>query len=102
MVYKPLRVLAAIAFASDLVTVSVAYLLAYLLRFRFEIVPVTKGIAPLETYLSFLPVALALWIGASAVNGLYAPQRRLSRTGTTAAGTTQRRRGCSASRRSTW
>jgi Undecaprenyl-phosphate glucose phosphotransferase len=80
MVYKPLRVLAAIAFASDLVTVSVAYLLAYLLRFRFEIVPVTKGVAPLEAYLAFLPVALALWVGASAVNGLYAPQRRLSRT----------------------
>jgi Undecaprenyl-phosphate glucose phosphotransferase len=80
MVHKPLRALSAIAFASDVATVSAAYLLAYFLRFRFEIVPVTKGIAPLETYLSFLPVALVLWIAASAVNGLYAPQRRLSRT----------------------
>src|SRR3990172_2069530 len=80
MVQKPLRVLSAIAFVSDLATVSVAYLLAYLLRFRFEIVPVTKGIARLEVSLSFLPVALALWVAASAVNGLYAPQRRLSRT----------------------
>jgi exopolysaccharide biosynthesis polyprenyl glycosylphosphotransferase len=80
MVHKPLRVLSAIAFLSDAVTVSTAYLLAYYLRFRFEIVPVTKGIAPLGVYLSFLPVALALWVAASAVNGLYAPQRRLSRT----------------------
>ncbi|HWR98790.1 MAG TPA: undecaprenyl-phosphate glucose phosphotransferase [Candidatus Methanoperedens sp.] len=80
MVHKPLRVLAAIAFVSDFVTVSAAYLLAYLLRFRFEIVPVTKGIAPLEIYLNFLPVALALWFAASWANGLYAPQRRLSRT----------------------
>ena len=75
-----MRVISAIAFASDLAAVSVAYILAYYLRFRFEIVPVTKGIAPLEVYLSFLPVALALWFAASAVNGLYAPQRRLSRT----------------------
>src|SRR5512134_2205104 len=80
MVHRPLRVLSAIAFLSDLATVSAAYLLAYLLRFRFEIVPVTKGIAPLSIYLAFLPVALALWVAASAVNGLYAPQRRLSRT----------------------
>jgi Undecaprenyl-phosphate glucose phosphotransferase len=80
MVHKPLRVLAAIAFVSASVTVSAAYLLAYLLRFRFEIVPVSKGIAPLEIYLNFLPVALALWFAASWANGLYAPQRRLSRT----------------------
>jgi len=39
MVHKPLRVLSAIAFVSDLAAVSAAYLLAYLLRFRFEIVP---------------------------------------------------------------
>jgi exopolysaccharide biosynthesis polyprenyl glycosylphosphotransferase len=80
MVHKPLRVLSAVAFLSDLTSVSVAYLLAYLLRFRFEIVPVTKGIAPLEIYLNFLPVALALWFAASWANGLYAPQRRLSRS----------------------
>src|SRR5512139_170778 len=80
MVHKPLRVLSAVAFLSDLVAVSAAYLLAYLLRFRFEIVPITKGIAPLDVYLAFLPVALALWFAASAATGLYAPQRRLSRT----------------------
>jgi len=80
MVHKPLRLLAAIAFLSDLAAVTAAYLLAYFLRFRFEIVPVTKGIAPLEVYLNFLPVALGLWFAASWANGLYAPQRRLSRT----------------------
>jgi hypothetical protein len=80
MVQKPLRALAAIAFVSDLATVSAAYVLAYLLRFQLEIVPVTRGFAPLATYLNFLPVALALWFASSWVNGLYAPQRRLSRT----------------------
>jgi Undecaprenyl-phosphate glucose phosphotransferase len=80
MMHKPLRILSAIVFVSDLVSVSAAYLLAYFLRFRFEIVPVTKGIAPLGIYLNFLPVALALWFAASWANGLYAPQRRLSRT----------------------
>jgi Undecaprenyl-phosphate glucose phosphotransferase len=76
--HRPLRVLSAIAFASDFATVSVAYFLAYFLRFRFEIVPLTKGIAPLEVYLSFLPVALALWFAASWANGLYHPHRKHS------------------------
>jgi exopolysaccharide biosynthesis polyprenyl glycosylphosphotransferase len=74
--HRPLRVLSAIAFFTDLATVSVAYCLAYLLRFRFEIVPITKGIAPIGVYLSFLPVALALWFFASWANGLYHPQRK--------------------------
>ncbi len=78
MMHRPLRVLSAIAFASDFATVSVAYFLAYFLRFRFEIVPLTKGIAPLEVYLSFLPVALALWFAASWANGLYHPHRKHS------------------------
>jgi len=77
---RPLRTISAICFLLDLATVSGAYLLAYFLRFRFEIVPVTKGFAPLSVYLAFLPVALLLWVGASSVGGLYAPQRRLSRT----------------------
>jgi len=74
--HRPLRVLSAIAFASDFAAVSVAYFLAYFLRFRFEIVPLTKGIAPLEVYLSFLPFALALWFYASWANGLYHPHRK--------------------------
>jgi hypothetical protein len=69
MMHRPLRILSASAFASDFVTVSVAYFLAYFLRFRFEIVPVVKGFAPLGVYLSFLPMALALWICASWANG---------------------------------
>ncbi|MHB8836570.1 MAG: undecaprenyl-phosphate glucose phosphotransferase [Candidatus Methylomirabilia bacterium] len=76
MMHRPLRILSAIAFASDFATVSVAYILAYFLRFRFEIVPLTKGIAPLEVYLSFLPFALALWFYASWANGLYHPHRK--------------------------
>lgn len=76
MMHRPLRVLSAIAFATDFATVSVAYFLAYFLRFRFEIVPLTKGIAPLGVYLSFLPIALALWFYASWANGLYHPHRK--------------------------
>jgi len=78
MMHRPLRVLSAIAFASDFATVSAAYFLAYFLRFNFEIVPLTKGIAPLGVYLSFLPVALALWFFASSTYGLYAPHRKHS------------------------
>ena len=78
MMHRPLRVLSTIAFATDFATVSVAYFFAYFLRFRFEIVPLTKGIAPLEVYLSFLPVALVLWFFASSANGLYAPHRKHS------------------------
>jgi exopolysaccharide biosynthesis polyprenyl glycosylphosphotransferase len=76
MMHRPLRVLSAIAFATDLATVSVAYCFAYFLRFHFEIVPLTKGIAPLGVYLSFLPVALVLWFYASWANGLYHPHRK--------------------------
>jgi Undecaprenyl-phosphate glucose phosphotransferase len=75
---KPQQILSALCLASDLVTVSAAYLFAYFLRFRFEIVPVTKGFAPLGVYLSFLPVALFLWVFASTANSLYAPQRKHS------------------------
>jgi len=76
MMHRPLRALSAIAFVTDFATVSVAYFLAYFLRFRFEIVPLTKGIAPLGVYLSFLPIALALWFYASWANGLYHPHRK--------------------------
>ena len=78
MMHRPLRVLSAIAFATDFATVSGAYFFAYFLRFRFEIVPLTKGIAPLGVYLSFLPIALALWFYASWANGLYQPHRKHS------------------------
>jgi FlaA1/EpsC-like NDP-sugar epimerase len=78
MMHRPLRVLSAIVLLCDLATVSVAYVLAYLLRFQFEVVPITKGFAPFGVYLSFLPVALLLWTLASSANGLYAPQRKHS------------------------
>jgi Undecaprenyl-phosphate glucose phosphotransferase len=78
MMKKPLQTLSALCLLSDLLTVSTAYVLAYFLRFRFEIVPVTKGFAPLGLYLAFLPVALALWALASSGSGLYAPQRKHS------------------------
>jgi Undecaprenyl-phosphate glucose phosphotransferase len=75
---RPLQIHSAIALATDMFAVTLAFFLSYLLRFQFEIIPLTKGTPPIKVYLYLLPVALVLWALVSAVNGLYAGQRKNS------------------------
>ena len=46
-------------FAADMVVVSLAWMLAYFLRFEWSLIPVTKGIPPLSNY---LPMVLFVWV----------------------------------------
>ena len=75
---KHLQIHSAISLATDMLAVTTAFFLSYILRFKLEIIPVTKGTPPIEVYLLLLPVALLLWALVSAVNGLYAGQRKSS------------------------
>ncbi len=54
--YKSLLVL------TDILFVSVAWIVSYFLRFYVELVPVYHDIPPIQDYLFFLPVILFLWL----------------------------------------
>ncbi len=58
-------------FASDLVALTVSWLLAYLLRFRIELIPVTQGYPPVTDYLILLPFVWVAWLLASRLTHLY-------------------------------
>jgi Undecaprenyl-phosphate glucose phosphotransferase len=75
---RPLQIHSAISLATDMLAVTLAFILSYILRFKLEIIPLTKGTPPIKVYLILLPVALVLWAFVSAVNGLYAGQRKNS------------------------
>ncbi len=63
----------------DLLATSVAFFVAYWLRFVFEIHPVTKGLPPLSMYLRLLPVVLVLYPVVFYFQGLYHRRRMRSR-----------------------
>jgi Undecaprenyl-phosphate glucose phosphotransferase len=75
---RPLQIHSAISLVTDMLAVTLAFFFSYFLRFKLEIIPLTKGIPPIKVYLYLLPVALVLWALVSAVNGLYAGQRKNS------------------------
>lgn len=64
---------------ADLVTVSVAWLLAYWLRFVSEFVPVHKGIPSFDHYLSMLLFIWLIWVFVYRRFGLYRPMRGVRR-----------------------
>ena len=63
----------------DLLATSVAFFVAYWLRFVIEIQPVTKGMPPLSMYLRLLPVVLVLYPVVFYFQGLYHRRRMRSR-----------------------
>ncbi len=63
----------------DLLATSLAFFVAYWLRFVFEIHPVTKGLPPLSMYLRLLPVVLVLYPAVFYFQGLYHRRRMRSR-----------------------
>lgn len=64
---------------ADLATVSVAWLLAYWLRFVSEFVPVHKGIPAIDNYLSMLLFIWLIWVFVYRRFGLYRPMRGVRR-----------------------
>jgi Undecaprenyl-phosphate glucose phosphotransferase len=64
---------------NDLLINSLAFLLAYYLRFTIPLVPVTKGIPPIQPYLMFILYINLIWLFLFRENKLYEPKRGLSR-----------------------
>jgi Undecaprenyl-phosphate glucose phosphotransferase len=64
----------------DWVTLSISWILAYLLRFYYlPVIPVSKGIPPFITYLTLLVIMLPLWYIVFKAFGLYRPRRITSK-----------------------
>src|SRR5205823_8599940 len=59
---------------------NLAMLAAWLLRFRFEIIPLTKGPQQLSTYAYLLPIVTLVFPLAFAVQGLYRIRQARSKT----------------------
>jgi Undecaprenyl-phosphate glucose phosphotransferase len=79
MVKRYNRLLAAIYIASDAFLATVAFVLAYILRFETGLLPVTKGYPPFRQYVDVLPFVAALVPFAYYLQGLYRLRRGRSR-----------------------
>ncbi|HLJ74129.1 MAG TPA: hypothetical protein VKU62_06060, partial [Thermoanaerobaculia bacterium] len=71
MIEKKHRALASIYLINDALASNLAMLAAWFLRFRVEIVPVSKGMQHIEVYLSILPLITIVFPLAFAIQGLY-------------------------------
>jgi len=69
-------------FAMDLTLITVAWFLAYHLRLTSGLIPVWKGVPPLDAYLFPLVYLLAIWSLTAAGLGLYSPRRTFSQAWT--------------------
>ena len=79
MIRKSTRRIAALLAISDVGATFVALLAAYFLRFRAEIVPVTRGIPDAASYYRLLPLIAVLWPIVFYFYGLYQVRRNRSR-----------------------
>ncbi len=79
MIRKSTRRIALLFLVSDLVTTLAALVAAYALRFRAEIVPITKGVPDAATYYKLFPLIAVLWPIVYYFHGLYSVRRHRSR-----------------------
>lgn len=80
MIEKKHRALASILLVNDAVASNFAMLFAWVLRFQFEVIPVTKGQQQFSTYVAMLPIVTIVFPLAFAVQGLYRIHPTRSRT----------------------
>ncbi|HEY0139566.1 MAG TPA: undecaprenyl-phosphate glucose phosphotransferase [Thermoanaerobaculia bacterium] len=71
MIEKKQKALAWVYLVNDAFMASSAMLLAWFLRFHFELIPVTKGQQDLATYAKLIPFLAVIFPLAYAVQGLY-------------------------------
>ncbi|HEX8154580.1 MAG TPA: hypothetical protein VF698_15710, partial [Thermoanaerobaculia bacterium] len=71
MIEKKHRALASVYLVNDAVASNLAMLAAWMLRFHFEVIPVTKGQQDFMTYVKLLPIVTLVFPLAFAVQGLY-------------------------------
>ncbi|MCX6551234.1 MAG: undecaprenyl-phosphate glucose phosphotransferase [Acidobacteria bacterium] len=79
MVKRYKRTLATYYVISDAVLSMVAFVGAYFIRFRFDLIPVTKGLPPIEQCLSVMPFVGVLVPVAYYFQGLYSLRRNRTR-----------------------
>jgi Undecaprenyl-phosphate glucose phosphotransferase len=79
MIQKTTRRIALALLACDVAATALALVAAYDLRFRVEIVPVTKGVPDAATYYRLLPVMALLWPLVYYFYGLYQVRRHHTR-----------------------
>jgi exopolysaccharide biosynthesis polyprenyl glycosylphosphotransferase len=80
VIEKKHRALASIYLINDAVASNLAMLAAWFLRFRFEVIPLTKGPQELATYAYLLPIVTIVFPLAFAVQGLYRIRPARSKT----------------------
>src|SRR5512143_3940668 len=73
------RITAAVLFMGDLAASLGAFFLAWILRFEFEVVPLTKTAPELGRYVDLLPFVLVLFPVVFYFHGLYRPRSSGSR-----------------------
>ncbi|HTO88363.1 MAG TPA: undecaprenyl-phosphate glucose phosphotransferase [Thermoanaerobaculia bacterium] len=79
MIRKSTRRITLLLLASDLAATAFALVAAYDLRFRVEIVPLTKGIPDAALYYRLLPLMFVLWPMVYYFYGLYQVRRHHTR-----------------------
>ena len=79
MIRKSTRRIAILLAVSDVAATWVALATAYFLRFRAEIVPITKGIPDASSYYRLFPLIAGLWPAVYYFYGLYQVRRNRSR-----------------------
>ncbi len=79
MIRQRHRATAAIYLAADLAATTLAFLVAWLLRFEFPVIPVTKDVPDFTRYLELLPLILVVWPIVFYFHGLYQVRRSRSR-----------------------
>ncbi|HEX3581332.1 MAG TPA: undecaprenyl-phosphate glucose phosphotransferase [Thermoanaerobaculia bacterium] len=80
MIEQKHRALASVYLINDAVASTLAVLFAWVLRFRFQVIPVTKGQQQLTTYLELMPIIAVVFPLAFAVQGLYRMRTTRGRT----------------------
>ncbi|MGC8915990.1 MAG: undecaprenyl-phosphate glucose phosphotransferase [Thermoanaerobaculum sp.] len=79
MIVQKLRIQRTLVLGLDLALTYAALILAYHLRFTWEIWPVTKGVPPFEPYLALIPIVTLIWPVVFYFRGLLSGRPRRSR-----------------------
>ena len=79
MVTNRARLLVALHVVSDALLGMAAFMLAYVIRFESDLIPVTRGYPPFGQYLSVLPLVALIVPVAFQVHGMYRLRRHRSR-----------------------
>jgi Undecaprenyl-phosphate glucose phosphotransferase len=77
-VKKQHQILQILFMTADALAVSAAWLLSYLSRFTWEIIPITRGVPSFSLYAGLLVIVVPMWLVFFRFSGLYSLQRGMS------------------------